>query len=382
MPKPTEPRLSRIDYIPSMDVFEERRHSLAKVLRQHDLTGFIASSSITMEYLSGFSEDGGERFMALVVDQQARAKLFCPALSISQAKRSGVLNVQGFRDGESPEGAFRDYLKSAGINERVAIDDDMRGAQVLQLQSWLPHVVFQPGAAVLAEVTRTKGDSELEHLFQAGGIADSTFADIRAWIKPGQSEREVARKLAELMESRGGLPSFTIVASGPAGAEPHHHADDRQLREGDVVVLDFGCSVAGYHSDITRTVALGAPDPEAVAVYRTVFEAHMAAREAIRPGVTNGAIDSAARRVIEDAGYGEYFVHRTGHGLGMRVHEEPNIVPGGTDPVREGDCFSIEPGIYLPGRFGIRIENIVTVTSDGHRSFNAEPPADLPELNN
>lgn len=363
-----------------MDIFAERRLKLADALAQRGLGAFIGSSPTTMEYLAGFAEDGGERFMALVVDQKGSVKLFCPALSVNQAKRSGITDVQGFRDGESAKEAITAHFADKNITDAVAVDDDMRAAQVLQLQAWLPELEFRAGAATLAEVTRTKGAAELEHLFQAGGIADASYAEIRGWLKPGQTELQVAKKLAELMESRGGIPSFAIVASGPAGAEPHHHADGRVLESGDVVVLDFGCSVAGYHSDITRTVSLGTPDPEALEVYRVVYAAHMAARDQIAPGVTNGEIDAAARKVIEDAGYGDYFVHRTGHGLGMRVHEEPNIVPGGTELVREGDCFSIEPGIYLPGRFGVRIENIVTVTESGHRSFNAEPPADLPQL--
>jgi Xaa-Pro aminopeptidase len=170
---------------------------------------------------------------------------------------------------------------------------------------------------------------------------------------------------------------FAIVATGANGAEPHHHTDESLIGGGDILIMDFGCQYHGYMSDITRTVAVGEPDAEAKHVYKVVYDAHMAARAVIRAGVTAGEIDAAARGVIESAGYGDYFVHRTGHGLGMRVHEEPYIMPGSDEVIEEGDCFSIEPGIYLPGRFGVRIENIVACTASGHKSFNAEPSAEL-----
>jgi Xaa-Pro dipeptidase len=190
----------------------------------------------------------------------------------------------------------------------------------------------------------------------------------------------VEEALTAEMRRQGGKPAFCIVAAGANGAEPHHLSDDSELKDGDVVVMDFGCTVGGYYSDITRMAAVGRASEKAQEIYGIVLAAHRAGREAIRPGVTAESVDRAARRVIEEAGYGPYFMHRLGHGLGSRGHEEPNLVEGNKHLLEPGNCFSVEPGIYLPGEFGVRIENIVTVTEDGHESFNEEPPDELPVL--
>jgi Xaa-Pro aminopeptidase len=181
------------------------------------------------------------------------------------------------------------------------------------------------------------------------------------------------------MKKRGGAPEFCIVAAGPNAAEPHHLSDETVIQEGDVLILDFGCDVAGYKSDITRTVCVGKAASQAKEVYALVYEAHMAARKAIVRGATGESVDRAARTVIEKGGYGDLFFHRTGHGIGTSVHEEPNIVTGNTRLLVPGNCFSIEPGVYIAGKFGVRIENIVAATADGHDSMNVDPSPTLIE---
>lgn len=351
----------------------ERRRVLAAVLEAQGASAFIATTPVTMDYFAGFGEGGGERLMALVMDRQEGISLFCPALSVNQAKRCGIENIKGFVDGEDPSEA----IQSSGLCGTVAVEDEMLASILLRFQGWLPDVNFVAGSKLAGQVMRCKSAEELEHLFRAGGMADTAYGQVATTIRVGDTEAAVGSRLEGSMKAQGGVPMFAIVATGPNGAEPHHHTDESILCQGHVLIMDFGCQTGGYMSDITRTVAVGEPDPEADRVYRVVYDAHVAARERIRPGVTAGEIDSAARSVIAHAGYGEYFVHRTGHGLGMRVHEEPYIMPGSSETIEEGDCFSIEPGVYLPGRFGVRIENIVTCTADGHKSFNAEPPAEL-----
>ncbi|HTQ10627.1 MAG TPA: M24 family metallopeptidase, partial [Fimbriimonadaceae bacterium] len=226
-----------------------------------------------------------------------------------------------------------------------------------------------------------KDAEELGLLRKAGKIADDAFDAVRLKIKAGMTELEVDQMLQDAMRGFGGRPAFCIVATGPASAEPHHLSDSTVIEEGHMVVLDFGCSVeGGYMSDITRTVFVGKPSEEAKKVYDIVYRSQAAGRAAIRAGVAPQDVDRAARKVIADAGYGEYFVHRTGHGLGMRGHEEPFIIEGNEEPLEPGQCFSVEPGIYLPGRFGVRIENIVAATSDGHESMNREPSETLIEV--
>ena len=353
--------------------YSDRRRALGGELKKAGVSAFIATTPITMDYYSGFNEGGGERLMALVLNQDGEMQLFCPALSVNQAKRCGIDQVRGFVDGEDPGPEIR----TSGLSGKVAVDDEMLASILLRFQHWLPNVTFVAGSQLAGQVMRKKEADELEQLFSAGKMADVAFDRVRGTIRAGEPESAVAERLQGEMKAQGGLPMFAIIAAGANGAEPHHHTDETVLKQGDVLIMDFGCQTGGYMSDITRTVAVGEPDPEADKVYKVVYDAHMAARAVIKPGVTAGEIDGAARGVIEAAGYGEYFVHRTGHGLGMRVHEEPYIMPNSHEVIREGDVFSIEPGIYLPGRFGVRIENIVTCTADGHASFNVEPSPTL-----
>jgi D-alanyl-D-alanine dipeptidase len=188
----------------------------------------------------------------------------------------------------------------------------------------------------------------------------------------GRTEREVARDLAALtLEEGHDAAEFTIVASGPNGASPHHHPGDRVIEAGDLVVCDFGGRLSGYNSDSTRTFAVGEPSWRQVEVHQIVKAANEAGRSAIAPGVPCQEIDRAARKVVEDAGYGEFFVHRTGHGIGLEVHEHPYMVEGNSTELEPGMTFSVEPGIYLPGEFGVRIEDIVVSTDEGHESLNA-----------
>jgi Xaa-Pro aminopeptidase len=217
-----------------------------------------------------------------------------------------------------------------------------------------------------------KDDNELMRLEAAGAAADAAYDEIVQRRFEGRRETDVATDLAELLRDFGHEQvDFTIVGSGPNGANPHHQAGDRVIKKGDAVVLDFGGLRFGYGSDTTRTVCVGEPAPEIREVHEVVRLAQQAGVDAVRPGVGCQDIDRAARRVIADAGYGEQFIHRTGHGIGVTTHEPPYLVEGEEQTLLPGMCFSVEPGIYLAGRFGIRIEDIVTVTSDGCRRLNS-----------
>lgn len=341
---------------------------------------FLGWAPPTLGYLSGFFESAGERFMALAVRSTGESRFICPRLSVSQAKRAGIEAIDAWGDGEDPLELFRRLSVDWGLRTAVlAVDDDMPARMLLQMQSALPAALFKAGSYALAELTRCKDIGELELMSSAARIADGAIPSGIDAVRPGATEREVARALSEAMANLGGNPTFCIVATGANAAEPHHLSDDTRIEAGDVVVMDFGCEVGGYQSDITRTVCCGRAGDEVKRVYEIVFRAQAKAREAIRAGVPAQEVDRAARKVIEGAGFGAYFTHRTGHGIGLRVHEEPNIVEGNDRPLEEGNCFSIEPGIYLPERFGVRIENIVTVTQGGHRSLNEEPAPEILE---
>jgi Xaa-Pro aminopeptidase len=361
--------------------YSRRVDSLAGLLRESGCDAFLAWSPVTMAYLHGFSEGAGERFMALAVSSRGEVRLICPALSATQASRAGIADIRPWQDGEDPLAHYlrlaEDWSLRTGI---VALDNEMPAHMVLAIQAALPTALYKPGYPLLTRLTRVKDEAELELMRRAARIADQAFPAALSAIRPSVAEIEVEQALASAMAKLGGKPSFCIVAAGANGAEPHHLSDETLIAEGDVIVLDFGCTVGGYQSDITRTVCRGRAPEEAQRVYDIVYQAQAGARQGIRPGRQAQEVDRIARSVIREAGYGEFFMHRLGHGIGMRGHEEPNLVEGSEHALEVGNCFSVEPGIYLPGRFGVRIENIVAVTDGGYESLNEEPSPTLIEV--
>lgn len=356
----------------------DRIAALAAKLEEASVDAFFAWSPVTMGYLHGLHESAHERFLVLAISNRGEVRLIAPALTETQARRAGIEDVRPWKDGEDPLSHVRELARDWSLDAAiVAVDDELPAKMLIEVQDILPRTNFRPGGELVGALMRRKSEEELATLRRAGHIADEAWSAVRPTIRAGQTEREISRRLYAEMEARGGSPTFAIVATGPNGAEPHHLSDETPLKEGDVVILDFGCSLGGYQSDITRTVAIGHATEEARRVYEVVLAAHHAGRAAIRAGVSAGSVDAAARGVIEAAGYGDAFFHRLGHGIGQRGHEEPNIVGGSAVVLQSGDCFSIEPGIYLAGRFGVRIENIVTATETGHDSMNAEPETEL-----
>lgn len=352
--------------------------SLASALSVFGYDAFFAQTPVSMGYLHGLHEDAHERFLTMAISVRGEMALIAPALSETQARRCGITDIRTWRDGDDPGDLFEELAGEWGLESSIlAVDDHMPAQMLLKMQSILPAALFKPGGSVLASLMKRKDPGEIELLKRAARIADQAFIEVAPKIREGMTELEVEELLVGAMKSGGGGPFFCIVAAGPNAAEPHHLSDSTRIRNGDVLLLDFGCDVEGYKSDITRTVSVGEAEEEAQEVYRIVHRAHLAGRSAARPGVTGEEVDRVARKVIEDAGYGEWFFHRLGHGIGMQGHEEPNIVTGNRDPLEPGNVFSIEPGIYLPGRFGVRIENIVAVTEDGNESLNDEPSPSL-----
>lgn len=362
-------------------VYSSRRERLAQAMREAGIDALIASTPETMGYLHGFHESGHERLLVLCIRASGEVRLIAPALSLEQASRAGIADIKTWSDGEDPMALFRALAAEWDLEASViAVDNDLSAAKLLAMQAALPAALFQPAQPVISSLMRSKGPEELEAMHKASHIADEALALALGQLHAGMSEKEFGSLLAAEMRKLGGEPTFSIVATGANGAEPHHLSDDTIIKSGDVIVIDYGCQVDGYQSDVTRTVALGQASEEAKSVYRIVYEAHQAARREIAPGVACQCIDRGARDVIEHSGYGRFFNHRTGHGIGLRTHEEPYIVEGNTFELESGNCFSIEPGIYLPGKFGVRIENIVSVSADGHVSLNDEPTAEIQEV--
>lgn len=334
-----------------------------------------------MGYLADFYEGGGERMllMAIRAVELLSVAMIVPALSQTHAEKTGIKDIRVWRDGEDPIRAFTSLAAEWNLRAAIiGVDDEMPASWLLALQRALPAALFKPAGDVMGELRKRKDKEELEYIEVAGRIADEAGKVLFHALRPGVSEEEVASTLTVEMLRGGGKPAFCIIATGVNGAEPHHETGGSVIKEGDIVIADWGCLFKNYHSDITRTFSVGRVPERAREVYRVVYEAHWAAREAIRPGVSCQEIDRIARGVIHDAGLGEFFIHRTGHGIGLMGHEPPHIVAGSTSLLEEGQCFTVEPGVYLPGEFGVRIENVVVVTAEGHRSFNEDPPAELP----
>jgi Xaa-Pro aminopeptidase len=300
-------------------------------------------------------------------------------LELASIKESAVtelgLGVQDWVDGDDPYQLVAAALGGAPAGLLpIAVTDSMPALHLLPLADVLG-VLPVLATDVLRELRMLKDSAEIDALRKAGAAIDRVHARVPAFLIPGRTEADVAADIAEAIVAEGHSDvAFVIVGSGPHGADPHHACSDRELRAGDIVVVDIGGAYEpGYHSDSTRTYSIGEPNPEVVQQYSVLQRAQRAAVDTVRPGVTAQQIDSAARDVLAEAGLGEYFVHRTGHGIGLSVHEEPYIVAGNDLPLAAGMAFSVEPGIYFPGRWGARIEDIVIVTEHGAVAVNNRP---------
>ena len=252
----------------------------------------------------------------------------------------------------------------------VGLADQMWAMMVLRFRDALPGTRQGVASAALRGLRMRKTPAEVAALREAGDAIDQVHARVPGWLRPGRTERAVAADVASAIAERHARVDFVIVASGPNAARPHHEPSERELSPGDAVVVDIGGTMAtGYCSDCTRTYAVGTPPPGFAAYYRVLKAAQDAACAAVCPGVPAEAVDAAAREPITEAGYGDYFVHRTGHGIGLETHEDPYIVAGNAEPLAAGMAFSVEPGIY-PGPHGARIEDIVVCTADGCERLN------------
>ena len=278
---------------------------------------------------------------------------------------------------EKPFSALINEVLAASGAEKVGFEDQRMTVAEHAVYSEKLHCTLTPASSLMTELRGSKDEEELSCMTAAQRIAEGALEQILKEIRPGMTEKEIAARLNYLMVSAGAeKTSFdTIVASGPNGSMPHAVPGMRKVREGDFITMDFGCVYKGYCSDMTRTVALGRPSDEMRNVYDIVLQAQLAGIAAARAGVTGAAIDGAARKVIQDAGYGSCFGHSFGHSLGIDIHEAPNAAPGNDKPMPDGAVISAEPGIYLPGRFGVRIEDVMILRPDGAQVITKAPKA-------
>ncbi|MFD7689367.1 aminopeptidase P family protein [Streptomyces sp. NPDC059781] len=354
------------------DDYEARMERAARQAADAGLAGLLVAPGPDLVWLTGYTPTAvTERLTLLVLAAGRDPVLVVPTLEAPDAEHAPgarALTLRDWTDGKDPYAATAALLDADG---RFGISDNAWAMHLLGLQKALPGTSYASLTEALPMLRAVKDAAELELLAAAGAAADAAFEEIRQVTFAGRRETDVAADLAALLRRFGhSQVDFTIVASGPNGANPHHEIGDRVIERGDMVVLDFGGLKDGYGSDTSRTVHVGEPTDEERRVHDLVREAQEAGFRAVRPGAACQDVDRAARAVIAGAGYGEYFIHRTGHGIGVTTHEPPYMIEGEEQPLVPGMCFSVEPGVYLPGRFGVRIEDIVTVTGDGGRRLN------------
>lgn len=325
-----------------------------------------------LRYLTGYVAPPLERLTLLVARADGAHTLIVPELERPSAEEQGVgVAVASFGETDDPFALAARLLTGADAGT-LAVGDQLWSRFLLGLQDALPSARWTRATTVLRELRMRKAPDELDALRRAAQAIDRVHRRVPGMVRPGRSEAEVAREIAEVMVEEGHLGAdFAIVGSGPNGASPHHESGARTIARGDAVVVDIGGPMPdGYFSDCTRNYVVGeAPEGYAEA-HAALVAAQRAACDAVRPGVSAESIDEAARAVLREAGYAQWFIHRTGHGIGLDVHEEPYIVQGNDLVLEPGMTFSIEPGIYLPGRFGMRIEDIVAVTDEGVERLN------------
>jgi Xaa-Pro aminopeptidase len=346
------------------DEYAARLEQLQEEMARANVDLAAIAPTSNMRYLLGFSPLADERLCLLLVTPD-RIRFVVPDLNADQVEaRTGRKSIR-WTDSAGPEQALTEALGQLDMDGLLTLvaDAAMRADALLLLQEAARPERCISAASLMSALRMRKSEKEVELLARAAAQADrALLAGVEA-CRPGVTEREVAERIARYFRDDGAeTVNVTLVASGPNSAFPHHEAGGRQLEMGDTIIIDIVATLNGYKSDVTRVVHLGEPPSDLRTVYDTVLEANRRGREAAKAGARASDVDRAARSVIEQAGYGPYFVHRTGHGLGMDMHEAPWISAESTTTLEPGMVFSVEPGIYLPGRFGVRIEDIVAVT--------------------
>ncbi|NEK95416.1 aminopeptidase P family protein [Modestobacter muralis] len=360
----------------------DRVHAARAVADELGIDVVVLTPGADLRYLCGYDAHAMERLTALVVPRRGEPLLVVPRLEAPMvgASPAGALGLELLAWDETDDAfavlAAAVTARLGAAPTRVAVGSRTWAEHALGVQQALPGSVLELASPVIDRLRMVKTPAEVEELAAAGAAIDRVHARMGEWLRPGRTEAEVGADVAAAILAEGHVAvDFTIIASGPNGASPHHELSDRVVEAGDLVVVDIGGETAsGYRSDCTRTYIVGGMAARGLKEWFAVLErAQAAAVAAVRPGVTCAQVDAVARGVITKAGYGEHFVHRTGHGIGLDTHEAPYVVAGNDLPLEPGMAFSVEPGIYLEGRYGARIEDIVVCTDDGVRVLNNRP---------
>ena len=345
---------------------QNKINSLKLRMKDNNVDLVVLGPGTHMNWLLGFNPYPDERPCMLLIGKEKEAFLM-PSVNAEDAKKRTDRAINSWKDENGPDQALKEALLYIGESsaKHIAIDEAMRSHFALIVIEALPNPTYEFTASTIGALRMRKDQTEFINLKENALIDDRAMQAGFAAIKEGVTELEIGEAINKHFISEGAKPQFCIVGSGPNGAFPHHHTGDRKVEYGDAVLIDIGGRKGTFPSDMTRMSVLGEPPEGYLEIHAIVERAVQAAMSAAKPGVMAKEVDAAARNVITEAGYGDYFVHRTGHGLGIDIHEPPYITATSEVELDEGMVFSIEPGIYLQGRFGVRLEEIVILRTDG-----------------
>ncbi len=358
--------------------YETRMARVRERMAASGVDALCCAAGPDLTYLTGYEAVPLERLTMLVVPRNAEAVLVVAAIEAPRVlERPSVFRLDAWTETEDPIAEVAALIGGAGGQGVVAVSDHTWARFVLALQAALPEARFTRATSVTGPLRAVKDDAEIAALRAAAQVVDHIAVSLRDEPFAGRTEREVHRAIADRMLDAGhDHVNFAIVASGPNAASPHHEPGARVIEDGDVVLCDFGGSMRHYCSDITRMFVVGRPGSEVLEAYAALVEAQEAGVRAATVGTPCAEVDAAARGVLADAGLSEWFIHRTGHGIGLEAHEDPYVVAGNETALVAGHAFSVEPGLYFPGRFGLRLEDIVVATDAGPLRCN-DAPRDL-----
>ena len=353
---------------------KKRLSKLTNILLEQGIDGCLLGPTEDLEYIAGIKPFADERFKGLFAFSDGSWFFISPELYYEDFRKTlgEEAHMYVWSDNEGVFSVFKKAAKDYKLEGKIiAINDGIRAIDLLDMQKVMKSN-FINGDKMLEQLRIIKEEEEIKCLAKAAEIADKTFEEVIKYIKPGITEKDISDKIKELLIDFGGegLSFEPIVASGPNSSMPHYNDDKRVIEEQDLIILDYGCTYKGYCSDISRTVFVGEPTEEQKKIYEIVLRANKEAEKKVREGITAGEIDKTARKIIADEGYGEYFICRTGHGIGLAVHEAPYIKAGNEEVLKTGMAFSVEPGIYIPNKFGMRVEDIVIVDGEGSIILN------------
>ena len=351
--------------------YSARLERVRREMSARSIDAVLLSVGHDLPYLTGYHAMPLERLTLLVVRIDSTPRMLVPRLEVPRVvPQPGVFEVVAWNETDDPVAMAAKMLVGA---KTIAVGDQMWARFLVELLQHVDGARFVRAVDVVGALRAAKDHEEIEALRLAGAAADRVALELQSGLIPlvGRTEAEVSADISSRLIREGhDVVNFAIVAAGENAASPHHHPSDRVIKKGEIVLCDFGGTMNGYCSDITRCVFTGEPTTEVRDAYAVLQRAQQAGVEAGRVGGTCESVDAAARRIIDEAGFGEYFVHRTGHGIGMEAHEEPYMVNGNRTPIVAGHAFSVEPGIYIPGKWGMRLEDIVVATANGPDSMN------------